>query len=530
VTLIELLDNLGVLGVQLWAEGDRLRLRAPAGALTSELRAALDAHKPALLAQLQSSIDEDRRTPIVPAPSSGARPLSFAQQRLWFLSQLEPDSAAYNIPAAIRIGGAFDRAVLARAINEIVRRHEVLRTTFHDRDGEAMATIHDAMTIDVPLVELGDHDAAAQQAELRRIGAAQTRAPFDLSRGPLLRLTLVRLGADDHVLLFTVHHLVSDGWSSRVFMREVAVLYEAFAHGRPSPLPDLPIQYGDFAAWQRQWLRGDTLDRQLAYWRAQLDRAPVLELPTDRPRPAVQTFDGASIQFTLPRELGDRLHGLAREEGVTRFQLLLSAFAALLHQITGAEDVLIGSPVANRNRRELEDLIGFFVNTVILRVNLSGRPTFRELLRRVRQTTLEAYAHQDLPFEQLVAALQPKRDLSRHALFQVVFVLQDNPVERQDVPGLTLRQLDTDSYHVKFDLVVNAWDGQDGLTVWWEYNSTLFDRDTIAALFDRYVRLLSGVVDRPSAAVDELEILSAGELAQLAADPSVPALDGEFAW
>ncbi len=310
-------------------------------------------------------------------------------------------------------------------------------------------------------------------------------------------MSLVRLGADEHVLLFTIHHLASDGWSSRVFMRELAALYDAFARGQGSPLAELPIQYADFAAWQREWLRGDVLERQLAYWRTRLERLPALELPTDRPRPPVQTFDGASAQFTLPRDLGERLKALARQEGATLFQLLLAGFATLVHHVSGADDLPIGSPVVNRGRRELEELIGFFVNTVILRVDLTGRPAFRELLRRVREVTLDAYAHQDLPFEQLVAELQPERDLSRHALFQTVFVLQDNPVERQEVRGLTLRQLDIESWHVKFDLVVNMWDSQDGLVVWWEYNSGLFDRQSIQELFERFARLLDAITARP---------------------------------
>jgi non-ribosomal peptide synthetase component F len=313
-------------------------------------------------------------------------------------------------------------------------------------------------------------------------------------------------------------------------MREVAELYDAFRSGRPSPLPELAVQYADFAAWQRGWLKGEPLDRQLAYWRTKLDRLPLLELPTDRPRPQVQMLDGASVQATIPRALADRLKRVAREEGATLFHVLLAGFAVLLHHVTGADDLPIGSPVANRGRRELEALVGFFVNTVILRVDLSGRPTGRDLVRRVRELSLDASAHQDLPFEQLVAELQPERDLSRHALFQTVFVLQDTPVERQEIQGLTLRQLELASWHVKFDLVINMWDSQDGLVVWAEYATALFERATIVSLIARYERVLAalaGGLDRP---VDDLELLAPDELALLAADASVPALSHDFAF
>lgn len=527
LSLIELLDQLARLGVQVWADGDRLRVRAAAGVLTPALRAALESHKPGLLGHLRESTDE-ARPPIVRTPEGLAPPLSFAQQRLWFLAQLEPDSAAYNIPAAIRIGGRLDAGVIERAANEIVRRHEVLRTTFRNVQGSGVPVVHETMPIAVPVVDVSAESDAVRASTIRRTARAEARTLFDLANGPLVRVSLLRLAPDDHVLFFTIHHLASDGWSSRVFMRELAELYDAFSRGHASPLPALTIQYGDFAAWQRAWLSGERLDRQIAYWRQRLAALPVLDLPTDRPRPPLQTFDGASLQCSVPRDTVERLSRLARQEGATIFHVLLAGFAALLHQVTGADDLPIGSPVANRGHRELESLIGLFVNTVVLRLDVSGRPTFRELVRRARETSLDAAAHQDLPFEQLVAELQPARDLSRHALFQVVFVHQDNPVERQEVPGLSLRQLDTESWHVKFDLVVNTWEAQHELVVWWEYNSALFDRATIAGLFDRYARLLSAVADAPETGVADIDIFTAEELAHVAADPSVPALALEF--
>ena len=529
MTLIELLDRLGDANVRIWVEGGRLRVRAPAGALTDELRSALDAHKTALVAQLQAPTDRDR-PPLERVLRTAPLPLSFAQQRLWFLAELEPASAAYNIPAAIRMTGPLKPEILARAANEIVRRHEVLRTTFRNERGQPVLVLHDAMPIEVPVVDLSGEREADQPALVMRAGADQTRQLFDLGRGPLLRVSLLRLAADDHVLLFTIHHLVSDGWSSRVFMRELAVLYDAFASGRRSPLPDLGVQYLDFAAWERRWLTGDVLARELAYWRTRLEALPTVALPSDRPRPRIQTFEGASMQRVLPADLGERLNRLAREEGATLFPVLLAAFAALVGAMTGATDVPIGSPVANRSRRELEDLVGLFVNTVVLRIDLSGRPTFRELVRRVRDVAFEAHAHQDLPFEKLVAEMQPARDLSRHALFQVVFVLQDNPVEREEIRGLTLRQMPIDSWHVKFDLVVNMWDSQEGLVVWCEYNSGLFEPETVSSLVERFHRVLASVVAAPDARVDGLEILSPEELELLAIEPSFPALDRDFAF
>jgi hypothetical protein len=333
-------------------------------------------------------------------------PASFAQQRLWFLEQLAPGLPVYNIPGAVRIRGVLDPAVLERSLNEIVRRHEVLRTTFTEMEGEPVQVIRPVLELTLPVEDLSGLPVAEREAEAQRRVAAEAARPFDITEGPLIRAKLLRLSSDEHVLVVTMHHVVSDGWSMGVFVRELAMLWEAYAHGRPSPLADLPIQYADFAVWQREHLQGEELDAQMGYWKERLAGAPaLLELPTDRPRPTVQTFVGAKIVRTLPADLAERLKSLAREEDASLFMMLLAAFYVLLYRTTGQDDLVVGAPIANRNRPELEGLIGFFVNTLVLRTELSGNPTFREILRRVRETTLGAYAHEDLPFESVTSAI-----------------------------------------------------------------------------------------------------------------------------
>ena len=311
-------------------------------------------------------------------------PLSFAQQRLWFLDQFQPGSPVYNIPAALRITAPLNAFALEQSLNEIVRRHEALRTTFAAVDGRPVQVIAPALRVPLPVTDLRGLPQTERETEATRLATQEAQHPFDLARGPLVRATLLRLGAGDHVLLLTMHHIVSDGWSMGVFFRELAVLYEAYATGKPSPLPELPVQYADFAQWQRQWLQGEVLAAHLTYWKQHLAGAPeVLELPTDRPRPAVQSFRGATYPFTLPPALSTALKTLSQREGVTLFMTLLAAFKTLLHRYTGQGDLVVGAPIANRTRAEIEGLIGFFVNTLVLRTDLSGNPRFGELLGRV---------------------------------------------------------------------------------------------------------------------------------------------------
>ncbi|REG14198.1 phosphopantetheine binding protein, partial [Archangium gephyra] len=360
--------------------------------------------------------------PLKRVPRDGALPLSFAQQRLWFLDQLEPGSAFYNVPAVVKLKGELDVGALERSFEELVRRHEALRTTFRVENGEPVQVISEEPRLAFPVEELSGLPEAEREAEAKRRVEEEALRPFDLARGPLLRTKLLKLGEREHVLVLVMHHIVSDGWSMGLLVRELGGLYEAFSRGKPSPLAELPVQYADYAAWQRQWLSGEVLEEQLGYWRKQLEGAPpALELPTDKPRPAVQSFRGGYRGFQWPRELQDAVKALAKKEGATPFMVLLAAFQTVLARYAGQQDVSVGSPIANRTRAETEGLIGFFVNTLVLRSKLDGDTTFRELLGQVREVTLGAYAHQEVPFEKLVEELRPERDLSRGPLFQVMF-------------------------------------------------------------------------------------------------------------
>ncbi|HLM54865.1 MAG TPA: amino acid adenylation domain-containing protein, partial [Pyrinomonadaceae bacterium] len=451
-------------------------------------------------------------------------PLSFAQARLWFMEQLMPGGSAYNLPAALRLSGRLDVDALGRSFDEIVRRHEALRTTFAEEGGQAVQRIAPRLSVPLRVIDLTSLPEAEREREAVRLATEEARTPFDLSAGPLARASLLRLAPEEHVLLFTLHHVISDGWSMGVLVRETAALYGAYAAGLPSPLPELEIQYADFAAWQREWLRGEVLEKQLAYWRRKLGGAPpVLELPTDRPRPASQTFRGASLQFSLPRDVSERLKALAREEGSTLFMTLLAAFQLLLARHTGQEDVVVGTPIANRKRAEVEPLIGFFVNTLVLRTDLSGRPTFRELLGRVRETTLGAYANQDLPFERLVEELRPERDLGRNPLFQVIFALQNAPVPPPELSGLTLRPQEYESAATRFDLEAHLWDTPAGLGGVLIYSTDLFDESTARRLGRHYGRLLAEAAEDPNRRVTNYPMLDEEELARLLSGWGQPA-------
>ncbi len=443
-------------------------------------------------------------------------PLSFAQERLWFLDQLEPGNPFYNIPAAVRLTGPLNVAALEQSLNEIVRRHETLRTTFATVDGQPVQVIAPTFILTLPVVDWRQLPEVEQSVEIQRLATEEAQQPFDLTNGPLLRVTLLRLGEVEHVLLLTMHHIVSDGWSMGVLIWEIGTLYEAFATGKPSPLPELPIQYADFAHWQRQWLQDEVLEAQLSYWKQQLSGASsVLELPTDRPRPAVQTFQGARQRLVLPQPLTEALKDLSQEEGVTLFMTLLTAFKTLLYRYTGQEDILVGSPIANRDQFETEGLIGFFVNNLVLHTNLSGNPSFREFLGHVRKVCLDAYAHQDLPFEKLVEALQLERDLSHNPLFQVMFVLQNAPMPTLELSGLTVSLLEVESGTAQFDLTLSLEEQPEGLRGWFVYNTDLFNADTIARMAGHFQTLLEAIVANPQQPVSELPLLTAAERHQL---------------
>src|SRR5215813_13196004 len=474
------------------------------------------------VAGLAGHIEEARRKEqgLQPPPSLTVsrerESLSFAQQRLWFIDQLEPQSAVYNVPGALRIRGRLDVAVLELSLNEIVRRHQALRTTFSIVEGQPVQVVSPSLRISLPVGDLTDRPATEREEEARRLAREEAQRPFDLARGPLLRVTLLRLGEQDHVLLLTMHHIVCDGWSMGVLYRELSLLYEAFSKGLPSPLSDLPIQYADFAVWQREWLQGEVLETQLSYWKKQLEGVPaVINLPTDRPRPSLQSYRGARQSFELSEELTSALKILSRKHHVTVFMTLLAAFQTLLHRYTSQHDIVIGSPIANRNRTEIESLIGFFVNTLVLRSDLSGNPSFTGLLARVRNVALGAYAHQDVPFEKLVEEFQPQRSLSHSPLFQVMFVLQNAPPMVREFGGLTFSSFAVGSETAKFDLTLSMREEAKGLRGSLEYSTDLFDAATIDRMIRHFERLLQGIVAGPDRHISDLPILTDAEKHQL---------------
>ncbi|MFL6196329.1 MAG: non-ribosomal peptide synthase/polyketide synthase [Thermoanaerobaculia bacterium] len=450
---------------------------------------------------------------------SHGRPLSFAQRRLWFLDQLAPGSAVYNIPCPLAIEGKLDAAVLAGALSEIVRRHEALRTTFPSADGEPCQEIAPAGPLALPVIDLGGLAEEARHAEAVSLTRSEAKRPFHLVEGPLLRASLLRLGEEGHRLLLTMHHIVSDGWSIEILLRELAALYEAFAAGLPSPLPELPMQYVDFAVWQRQWLSGEVLSRQLDFWRGQLEGAPSgLDLPADFPRPALQTYNGAHRSAALPAALAGELRELCRREGVTLYMLLLAAFDVLLARASGQEDVLVGSPFANRSRAETENLIGFFVNTLVLRAKLSAASSFRSLLGQVREVLLDAYERRDLPFEMLVDALRPERDLSRSPLFQVLLSVQASHEAPPSPAGLKLSPIEEESTGTaKFELSLGVVDRGTDLLIEAEYNTDLFAGGTVGRMLGHLGRLLEEIVIDPERDWRDLPLLTAAERGQLLA-------------
>ncbi|MEH1805764.1 amino acid adenylation domain-containing protein [Nostoc sp.] len=443
-------------------------------------------------------------------------PLSYAQQRLWFLDQLEPNSGIYNIPLALRLVGNLNGAALEQSFQEIIDRHEALRTNFITVDGKPSQIIQTQINWTVSVVECENLSPSEQEIATQQLAQQQAIQPFDLAEGALIRATLIVLSKTEHILLLCMHHIVSDAWSLGVFVQELAALYNAYSQGEPSPLTPLPIQYADFGIWQREWLQGEVLQNQISYWQQQLKDAPaLLSLPTDRPRPAVQTFAGAIQEFALSVELSNQLTQLSQKQGVTLFMTLLAAFDTLLYRYTGQLDILVGSAIANREHSEIEGLIGFFVNTLVLRTDLSGNPSFSELLSRVRQIALGAYSHQELPFEMLVEALQPERDLSHPPLFQVMFVLQNAPMSGVELAGLTISSLPPQSTIAKFDLTLSMHNSADGLVGIWEYNTDLFDASTIERMSGHFVTLLSGIVANPEERISQLPLLSQTEQQQL---------------
>ena len=457
----------------------------------------------------------DNIPPLVAVSREQTLPLSFAQQRLWFLDELEGGSANYNMAAAVRLVGSLQVTALKKAITEIVQRHEVLRTNFKTVNGTAVQVITPNLTVSLPQLDLQALTPEEKSAEVQRLVKEEADKSFDLANDPLLRVTLLKLSPEEHLLLLTIHHIVCDGWSIEVFFREITTHYEAFLIGTPSPLSALPIQYSDFAHWQRQWLQGEVLEKGLNYWKQQLaEIPPLLSLPTDRPRPNVQSFRGDIERFQIKADLTKKLRELSRQSGATLFMSLLTAFAILLSRYSNQSDIIVGSPIANRNYKEIESLIGFFVNTLLLRVDLQGEPTFSELLYRVRQVALDAYTHQNVPFEKLVEELHPERSLSYNPLFQVMFILQNTPQPQLELPGLNL-SLEMENVTANFDLSLSIEETEQELLGSWEYNTDWFDATTIKRMVGHFQTLLECIVTNPQQPISALPILTAKERKQL---------------
>jgi amino acid adenylation domain-containing protein len=477
---------------------------------------ALSAAKRALLEARQKG--RNRGSTLVRRVHTGDIPLSYAQERLWFLDRMQPGSASYNVPTVLQLTGVLDVAALERALGEVVRRHEALRTTFRETDGAPVQAITPFAGFALPVEDLSALPDGERASVAQRRMAQEAARPFDLYTGPLFRAVLLRLSAQEHVLLLGMHHIVSDGWSMDVLSREMAALYGAYLRGAASPLPELPVQYADFAVWQRE--QGEMLERQMGYWRTKLAGAPeVLDLPTDRPRSAAQTHEGRQASATLPAEVLDALQALTRTEGTTLYMVLLAAFQALLGRYSGSEDIVVGTPIAGRMRRETAGLIGFFVNTLVLRTDLAGSPTFRELVGRVRDVTLSAYDHQEVPFEQLVAELQPERSLSHSPLFQVMFTLSEGGSTGSGggtaLPGLAIQNLGGDQQTTKFDLTLTCSRAGTGLETILEYNTGLFDPETIERMVEHLGRLVAQVAADPDRRLSDIELLTEAERDQV---------------
>ena len=479
------------------------------GELSTSERAALVMRLKKPAAQLTTEQTIPRRN------YSGRVPLSFAQQRLWFLEQMGYSN--YLVSATSRLTGLLDVRALERSLNEIVQRHEVLRTTFTTIDGQPMQIIAPRLPLTLSVLDLSQLPSDERAAETRRLRNEALR-PFNLEKGPLLRASLLRLAEDEHLLLLTMHHIVSDGWSLGVLFRELATLYESFVEGKTPSLPELPIQYADFAVWQRRWLNGEILERQLAYWKEQLgDTPPVLDLPTDLPRPAVPTIEGSFLICGISKELTEALKDLSRQKGVSLYMTLLAAFKILLARYAGQDEVVVGTPIANRNWIEIENLIGFFVNTLVLRTDLSGNPPFQEVLKRIREVTLGAFAHQDVPFEKLVEELQPERDITRTPFFQVMFSLQNAPMPPVKLSHVTMTLLEDEIITTsQFDLTFDSTELSNGsMECLLEYNTRIFEHATAQRILTHYTNLLESIVANPQQRIRELPLLTDDERRQI---------------
>jgi hypothetical protein len=486
------------------------------------IRALFDAP---IIADMARAISEARRAaatvtkpPLVAVPRQGPLPLSFAQQRLWIVDQLEPRSPAYNVPRAVRLTGRLELPALKHSLDAVVQRHETLRSTFASRSGEPFQVISPFLAVALPVIDLASLPMPAADGKARQLAAEEFSHPFDLASGPLLRVSLLRLEKEDWILLLTLHHIISDGWSIGVLIEEITALYRAYRDCKPSPLPDLPIQYFDFAVWQRRWLQGEVLEEHLNYWRDHLrGMPPALNLPTDHPRPAVRSTRGAQCTLRLPLPLADALRTLGQKEEATLFIVLLAAFKVLLSRYCGQEDIVVGTLIANRNHAAIEHLIGFFANALVLRCDLSGNPTFRQLIRRLREVVFDAWSHQDLPFERLVKELQPERDPGYNPLFQVVFAVDNAPFSPANLPHLSISNVEVEAPSTRFDISFHLWEQDGEIHGLLFYSVDLFEVHTIERILRHFRTLLTDIVKAPETRASELTLSEEDELQRLRA-------------
>jgi amino acid adenylation domain-containing protein len=518
-TLSEFLAHLRDLDVRLGLDGDRLTVSAPKGALSADLKAELQQRKAEILTFLRSTAHANGAAPpLVPIDRSSHLPLSFPQQRLWFLDRMEPGNPIYNIAGAVTMRGDLDQHALEESLRIIIDRHESLRTAFKDVNGTPNAVVQPLGDWVITRVSLRDVPEGARQVEVFRLAATESQRPFDLSRGPLVRATLYELGPGDYVLLVIMHHIAADGWSLGVFVRELSRLYPAFLDGQANPLEPLALQYGDYADWHRRWLESGVLASELPYWKRTLaSPLPVTELPLDHTRPPIQTRHGHRSVFMIPEQLTEQLKQFSAHEQVTLFMTLFAAFQVLLYRYSGQQDVVVGTAVANRDRPELANLIGFFVNNLVLRTDLSGNPTVRECLARVRQVALDGFVHQDVPFDRLVEVLRPARTLDRSPLFQTMFILQNWPLTDLELPGVLVSPLEFDAGLSRFDLSIEAVEkaNTNTLQFTFEFNHDLFDAASIARMQRHYQTLLEAMIAHPEQTIGTLPLLTPDERQQL---------------
>ncbi|NEP86223.1 MAG: amino acid adenylation domain-containing protein [Okeania sp. SIO2C2] len=513
--IVEFISYLQNLGIKVWIEQEQLGCDAPKGVMTPELKQDLIARKTEIIEFLRQGYKTQEQF-IKQVSRDGKLPLSFAQERLWFLNQLFPNNPAYNVPIVLTIDGTLNVVALEQSLNAVIQRHETLRTTFFEIDGKPVQIVAPVTDLKLPVVDLQNNYSPQEQSEkVQQLIRQEAMTLFDLAKGPVLRVTLLRLDPERHVLLMTMHHIMCDLWSLGILVKELSSFYAGFSQGKFSNLPELPIQYADFAYWQREWFAGGVLEKQLNYWKKQLTGvSPVLKLPTDYPHPAKPTFKGGSKSFQINLDLTRKLRQLSKESESTLFMTLLSAFFVLLSRYSGQLDLVVGSPIANRNRGEIESLIGMFVNTLVLRADLSDNPTFQELLNQVRETTLEAYAHQDFPFEKLVEQLKIQRNLSHNPLVQIAIALQNTKMEPWNLPGLRVSQM-LDSDFTRFDLEVQLMEVSSGLEVSCNYSRDIFESDTIDRMMKHFQVLLEAVVTHPEQRVLQLPLMTEVELDQI---------------